>query len=203
MHGDRSHARRRRSGPTAVGGGRAAGGGRPGLAGAPPSNTAPANSNTGGPNGTRIVGAGIDSLYLSYPGTLKLGVQSLLEVLKEQAQSWDPELRSLAQYPLLDWIFEVSPKGARLFSYVLTDSRFRIELAKATSANIPLAHVQVSSAALAAYGPERVVGDLQRAIEELADNVGAPSVSRADLFVDAVTACDLSELDDRQLAGDN
>jgi hypothetical protein len=169
----------------------------PAAEGAPPSNTAPNNSNQGGGDRTPIVGAGVDSLYLSIPGTLRPGTQSLLERLKEQAQSYDPELRALAQYPSHDWIFEVSGKGARLFSYILTDSRYRIELAR-PSATLPLAHVQVSSAALAAYGVAKCVADLLLVLGDLAEIQGDPVVSRADLFVDVTTSCDLTRLEDEQ-----
>jgi len=168
-----------------------------GATGAPPSNTAPDNCNQGGGDRTRIVGAGVDSLYLSIPGTLRPGAQSLLERLKEQAQSPDPELRALAQYPGHDWIFQVSDKGARLFSYILTDSRFRIELAR-PSATLPLAHVQVSSAALAAYGVAKCVEDLLLFLGDVAEVQGDPVVSRADLFVDVTTSCDLTRLEDEQ-----
>jgi hypothetical protein len=169
-----------------------------GVPGAPPSNTAPGSSNTSPPARTRIVAAGIDSLYLSVRGTLKPGAETLLRRLKEQAQSPDPELRALAQFPGHDWIFEVSDKGARRFSYVLTDQRYRIELAKSTSKALPMAHVQISSAALAAYGVTRAIGDLIVVLSELGDVSGEPQVSRVDLYVDAVTTCDLGRIEDEQ-----
>jgi hypothetical protein len=68
------------------------------ASGAPPSNTAPGNSKSEGAGGTKIVGAGIDSLYLSVRGDLKPGIQKILEVLKLNAQSLDPERRALAQF---------------------------------------------------------------------------------------------------------
>ncbi len=168
-----------------------------GAAGAPPSNTAPDNSNQGGGDRTEIVGAGVDSLYLSIPGTLRAGAQSVLERLKEQAQSPDPDLRALAQYPNRDWIFQVSDKGVRLFSFILTDSRYRIEIARA-SVSLPLAHVQVSSAALAAYGVAKCVADLMLFLGDIGEIQGEPVVSRADLFVDVTTSCDLTRLEDEQ-----
>ncbi|MGO9592325.1 MAG: hypothetical protein ACLQFF_09230 [Steroidobacteraceae bacterium] len=169
----------------------------PAASGAPPSNTAPNNSNQGGGDRTTIVGAGVDSLYLSIPGTLRPGTQSLLERLKEQAQSYDSEVRALAQYPNRDWIFQVSDKGVRLFSFILTDSRYRIEIAR-PSVSLPLAHVQVSSAALAAYGVAKCVADLMLFLGDIGDIQGDPVVSRADLFVDVTTSCDLTRLEDEQ-----
>jgi hypothetical protein len=168
-----------------------------GLAGAPPSNTAPENSKGQRHDQTAIVGAGVDSLYLSIPGELKSGIQTLLARLKEQAQSRDPEVRALAQYPVQDWVFGVSDKGARLFSYILTDARYRIELTR-PSATLPLAHVQISSAALAAYGVARCVADLLAVLGDLGEIQGDPVVSRADLFVDVTTKCDLTRLEDEQ-----
>lgn len=169
-----------------------------GAAGAPPSNTAPANSNQGVAPQTRILAAGIDSLYLSYPGTLNAGFQKLLDRLKQQAQSPDPDIRGLSQIELGGQLFEVSDKGARRFAYVLADPAFRIELARGEARALPMAHVQVSSAALATYGVEMAVEMLTHALAEAGELAGQPQVSRADIFVDAVTDHDLSELQDRQ-----
>jgi hypothetical protein len=168
-------------------------------AGAPPSNTAPANGNSDGNNpDTKIVGAGIDSLYLSFPGKLNAGVQSLLDRLKDQAQSRDPDLRSLAQYTVGDWIFEVSDKGARYFSYVLTDSRFRMEISRSSAESMPMAHVQVSSVALASIGVFSAVAELNLILSKMGELAGEPTVSRADLFVDSVTVHDLTQVEDCQ-----
>jgi hypothetical protein len=167
------------------------------ASGAPPSNTAPDTSNHGNFNRTTVIGAGVDSLYLSIPGELKPAAQTLLQRLKEQAQARDPEIRALAQYPVHDWIFDVSDKGARLFSYILTDPRYRIEVAR-PSATLPLAHVQISSAALAAYGVARCVADLLVVLGHFGEIHGDPVVSRADLFVDVTTSCDLTRLEDEQ-----
>jgi len=168
-----------------------------GAAGAPPSNTAPANSiGCGASGGTKVVGSGIDSLYVLVPGSLKESAQGMLERLKQNAQSRDPDLRALAQYPCGDWILEVSDKGARMFSYVLTDSRFRIELARSSASSLPLAHVQISSAALAYFGVAQCIKDLLTILGHLGDVYAPPTVSRADLFVDVVTDADLSHLED-------
>ena len=67
-----------------------------GAAGAPPSNTAPVNSLKGG--SVKILRTGIDSLYLSYPGTLAAESTVALEALKELAQSMIRLGSLLAQY---------------------------------------------------------------------------------------------------------
>lgn len=169
-----------------------------GAAGAPPSNTAPATSISALIPSTRVLVGGVDSLYLSYRGSLRLGVEKLLGQFKQQAQSRDPELRALAQYPVGNYLFEVSDKGSRRFAFVLTDSSYRVELAKSSAESLPLAHVQVSSVALAAYGVERCVRELTSILAQLGSVDGAPTVSRADLFVDAVTCWDLSRIEDEQ-----
>jgi hypothetical protein len=168
-------------------------------AGAPPSNTTPANGNSGGNNpDTKIVGSGIDSLYVSFPGKLNAGVQSILDRLKDQAQSHNPELRCLAQYPVGDSIFEVSDKGARYFCFVLTDSRFRVEISRTSAEIMPMAHVQVSSIALASRGVAGVVAEITEILAKMGEIKGDPTVSRADLFVDAVTGLDLTQIEDNQ-----
>jgi hypothetical protein len=167
-----------------------------GAAGAPPSNTAPATCIDDVTPATRVLATGVDSLYLSYAGTLRPSIEKLISQFKDQAQSRDPELRALAQLPVGDYLFEVSDKGSRRFAYVLTDSSYRIELSKATAESLPLAHVQVSSAALAAYGAEKCVSELTGVLVQLGTVEGEPTVSRADLFADAVTVWDLSRIED-------
>ena len=169
-----------------------------GAAGAPPSNTAPGNSSgDGGRCSTAIVGAGIDSLYLSVPGNLRPDIQRVLDSIKTMAQSRDEEVRAIAQYPMADEVFQVSDKGARVFSYVLTDWRFRMELAR-PSETLPLAHVKVSSVALSALGVQGCVDDLMATLRHFGELVEDPVVSRVDLFVDAQTGWDLSRLEDDQ-----
>jgi hypothetical protein len=169
-----------------------------GAAGAPPSNTAPATSNTPLDPITRILAAGVDSLYLSYRGSLRPSVENLLRTIKDQAQSRDAELRALAQFPVGDYLFEVSDKGSRRFAFVLTDTSYRIELSKSSAESLPLAHVQISSAALAAYGVEQCVRELTSILVQLGTVDGDPTVSRADLFADSLTDWDLSRIEDEQ-----
>ncbi len=169
-----------------------------GAAGAPPSNTAPANSITGDHRATRILASGIDSLYLSQPGTLSPSLQKLIERLKGNAQSVDRDLRDLAQLTLGDELFEVSDKGARRFAYVLTSTAFRVELARSEARSLPMAHIQVSSAALAVWGVNETIERLTAVLREVGELAGDLQVSRADLFVDSLTDQDLSDLADSQ-----
>src|SRR5450755_1925765 len=62
----------------------------------------------------------------------------------------------------------------------------------------PLAYVQISSAALAAYGVAQCVSDLLLVVRDVGESQGQPTVSRGDPFVDVVTEHDLSRLEDEQ-----
>ena len=77
----------------------------------------PISAIRGGGDGTMIVGAGVDSLYLSVRGTLKPGVQSLLERLKTQKRSRRIQSFGRSRNIPVTTGFEVSDKGARLFSW--------------------------------------------------------------------------------------
>jgi hypothetical protein len=93
------------------------------ISGAPPSNTAPANCiltpNTPPSPSFQLLRFGIDSLYLSYPGTLSHEWERDLENLKGIAQSDDPGERATAQVEIGGHLFEVKDKGKGRFPYVL------------------------------------------------------------------------------------
>lgn len=133
---------------------------------------------------------GVDSLYLSYPGTLTDQTLDRLKHLKTLAQSSEPEQQSQAQFLLGGHIFEVKDKGAPLFPYVLEDGAFRIQLAK-PSKTVPMAYVKISSTYLAHVGPEEAETALYALLSELGEIREAANVSRIDLFVDFVSHQDM------------
>ena len=166
-------------------GGRGAPDGNRGGTGAPPSNTAPDNSTVF----FQPLRWGIDSLYLSFPGSLHASVDSDLASLKKQAQSVDYEAAA-AQYPLGDHIFEVRDKGSGLFKYALADGHFDIKLSSGKSGHVPMAYVQVRSGYLAFKAPGPIAIELFDLLSQLGD-INVPKVSRADLFVDFASTVDM------------
>jgi hypothetical protein len=159
---------------------------------APPSNTASDKCNLGFFKSLRW---GVDSLYLSYPGTLADGVDKRLHMLKQLAQSQHPHEQAKAQYKVDQHIFEVRDKGAGLFPYVLQDNAFRISLSRPTAKSLPMAYVQVSSDFLSAVNPETAEEHLRGILDQLGDVEGFPNVSRIDLFVDFVSDVDMEGWD--------
>jgi len=157
--------------------------------GAPPSNTAPANYNQY-PR-PLILKAGIDSLYLSYPGHIHLKTEIELKRLKELAQG-KPEDQALASYPLLEHRFEVWSKGAGRFPFILKDDCFNIKLSSLGAKTLPLAYVQIGSAYLLWKGIEKAVSELIQIISKVGVIEGEPQVSRVDLYVDFVVDADFS-----------
>ena len=133
---------------------------------------------------------GVDSLYLSYPGTLSDKTLDRLKHLKALAQSSEPVQQARAQFLLGGHIFEVKDKGAPLFPYVLDDGAFRIQLAK-PSKTVPMAYVKVSSTYLAHVGPAEAEKALYALLSELGEIREAANVSRIDLFVDFVSHQDM------------
>lgn len=158
------------------------------------SNTVPSNCiNT---HNTKILRSGIDSLYLSYPGSLTEESSIKLTQLKKLAQSGIADRVSLAQLPLSDHLFEVKDKGRHPFAFILADNHYRIELARLGAGRTPLAHVQISSEVLTLQGAELSVLNLTEIINQLGVMEDSPWVSRVDLCVDFVTDYDLSEVMD-------
>lgn len=153
------------------------------VGGAPPSNTAPQNYI--GEDIARLYRWGIDSLYLSYPGTLDPNIRLRLDRLKELAQAETDAERALAQLPIGSHVFEVKAKGNQRFPYVLQDGCFHISVGRSKS--LPLAYVQISSDYLAHAGIPAAVdalGFVVRSLGKIKEGVEEPNVSRADLFVD-------------------
>ncbi|MES9868409.1 MAG: hypothetical protein ABW149_01725 [Sedimenticola sp.] len=174
---------------------RAQSGGEYHSAGAPLSNTAPANCME--PDNTRILRVGVDSLYLSYPGSLSDDAAIRLKVLKELAQSREEDSQKLAQYAVEDHVFQVSDRGRFPFQYILRDGWYRIELSGSHAERTPLAHVQLASEALTFQGPLAMEADLRSVISSLGQLEGEATVGRVDLCVDFTTSTDISAIPER------
>jgi len=152
------------------------------LSGASLSNTAPAkyiqNQNI---NPLRCA---VDSLYISYRGNIFPQIEELLTFVKEQAQHLDKQISAEAFITFADHKFEVKPKGAGRFSFVLSDNWFNIQLSSGKSTSMPLAYVQISSELLTFTKLEDIIKHLDKIIYKLGDVKGPPSVSRLDLCMD-------------------
>lgn len=154
--------------------------------GALPSNTAPANYIED-PTGTRILRYGVDSLYLSYPGTLSKQVEQRLQGLKLAAKGSDEQERARAQFRIKDHLLEVKDRGRGKFQFVLQDNCFDISLSSSTAASLPLAYTQLSSELLTAVGVTEAEKTLRYIINTLGLVSEAPNISRVDLFIDFTT----------------
>ena len=138
---------------------------------------------------------GVDSLYLSFKGSVFVGVEAELKKLKTLAQSPDPLEVAKAQYRIGERIFQVKDRGAGLFPYILEDPAFRLQIPKATSKALPLAYVKLSSGYLASVDVEVAEAEAHKIAEEFGTIDGATRVGRVDLFVDFVTGVDLESWD--------
>ncbi|RKZ03598.1 hypothetical protein DRQ25_17665, partial [Candidatus Fermentibacteria bacterium] len=162
----------------------------PDSPGAPPSNTAPANSVDGD---SKILRAGIDSLYLSYSGNLRDHIEQKLIELKELAQSDDFEEQSQAILEIQDSRFKVLARGAPRFPYILNDGMYNIRLSSGASEKMPLAAVQLRSRGLTESGMEPAVEYLGYLVRELGQ-AQEIKVSRIDLCCDFTSNVGLGSL---------
>lgn len=168
------------------------GGRRGDTEGAQPSNRAPSNSN---PENFTPLLFGVDSLYLSFPGNLSVKWEKELERLKLLAQSESDKEQAQAQLKIGEHLFEVSDHGAKRFPYILADNCFFIKLSSSRAKTLPLAQVQISSEYLHAVGEGAATANLCSIIEQFGGNVGIPTISRADVFLDFICAVDFDKLD--------
>lgn len=155
---------------------------------APPSNTASDKCNSGLFVPLRW---GVDSLYLSFPGTLADSADKKLSELKRIAQSLQPHEQVEAQYSLGDHLFEVKDKGAGMFPFVLQDNCFRIALSRPAAKSLPLAYVQISSHFLNAAKPHLAESILRQLLDQLGDVDPVTNVSRIDLYIDFISDVDM------------
>lgn len=162
--------------------------------GAPPSNTAPGNSKGGGEGGFRLLRYGIDSLYVSYRGKLYREQANALFRLRALAQSNLDRDQTLATYSHGGHHFMVSGRRTPKFAYLLDSPCYHLSLASAGGGLMPMAYVQVKSAWLTEHGVRGVVDELTEIIEKLGVIEEGPTISRTDLFVDAVTGLELGTL---------
>jgi hypothetical protein len=153
-----------------------------------PSNTVPPNT---------ILNYGIDSLYLSYRGSLTGQASEMLRRAKEYA--CDEATKPKAQVHLHGEIFKVHDKGKGKFKYVISNDNYFIQLSdRKSTSKMPFAMVQISSECLAKHSPHAAVEKLKKILVKAGVIISGPNVSRVDLYADIVTPFDfasVSELD--------
>lgn len=174
--------------------------GRPGLRaslkGTESSNTVPYNSNSSCL--TKVLRTGVDSLYLSFKGSLSESMSARLTKLKGLAQSSRDSEVSLAQVRLQGQLFSTQGNGSHPYSFVLVGDHHRISVAKLGAKLLPLAYARISSEQLTALGPTICIFDLEEIIQELGDREGSPNVSRVDLCADFITDYPLESVSERE-----
>ncbi len=154
-----------------------------------PSNTATNNSNNES-LGVKFLRFGVDSLYLSYQGDLFPNIDQKLAKLKKIAQSDRQAQQAKAQLKIGDHLFEVKDKGTSMFSYILEDNAFRIQLSR-PSKSVPMAYVKISSEYLTYKTPADAAKHLYEILGQLGSAQFSANVSRIDLFVDFVSFQDM------------
>lgn len=126
----------------------------------------------------------IDSLYLSYAGSLHSDQEAKLDKLKKLAQADQLSDQAVAQLQINDHIFEVKDKGSGMFPFTIEDNCFRIQLSRQRAKSMPMAYVKISSEYLTHKGVSEVVDDLSAVLSVLGEVKSQPKASRVDLFVD-------------------
>lgn len=153
---------------------------------APALDTPPTNrvSNKYNQEYFKLLRWGVDSLYLSFAGSLHADQEANLERLKKLAQAEQLSEQSAAQLAINHHVFEVKDKGTGLFPYVLDDNSFRIQLSRSRAKSMPMAYVKISSEYLTHKSIDNVMLDLLSVLNSLGVMESQAKVSRIDLFVD-------------------
>jgi hypothetical protein len=130
---------------------------------------------------------GIDSLYVSFKGTLKEGVKERLEEKKKLAQSEDEKEQASARMMLDDHCFEVSDRGTKWYSFILVDNWYHLQISGSKRQKLPQLYVQVSSELLTCYGLDNAIIHLRKIVQMLMETIEEETISRMDIFTDFVT----------------
>lgn len=139
-----------------------------------------------------IVHKGIDSLYLSYRGTVKNEALEEFIRKKELAQSDDDNDQAKAVMAIGDHSFEVMDKGRGKYSFVLIDNWYQIQVSASKRRKVPEVYVQVSSELLNCKGLDDSLKHLREIVSTLLMEIEEETISRVDLFADFITDSDLS-----------
>lgn len=150
--------------------------------GAAPSNTAPQKYPAVVPGVRRVLRVAIDSLYVSFKGSLGPATRARLKDLKELAQGKEPKRRSLAQLEVGGRVFSVLGHGRGRVPFALDHPDFSLSVG--SGEGYPLASVQISSEFLASVGPLNALEDVRHVVRSLAPIQDREAVSRVDLCVD-------------------
>ncbi len=138
---------------------------------------------------------GIDSLYVSFKGTLKEGVKERLEEKKKLAQSEDEKEQASARMMLDDHCFEVSDRGTKWYSFILVDNWYHLQISGSKRQKLPQVYVQVSSELLTCYGLDNAIINLRKIVQMLMETIEEETISRMDIFADFVTDKELEGIE--------
>lgn len=141
---------------------------------------------------------GVDSLYLSYRGSVRDKVLEELIKKKEFAQSDDDGLQATARMFIDEHCFEISDRGRRSYAFVLIDNWFQIQVSASKRKKFPEVYVQISSVLLNCLGLDNALNNLRSIVEKLLVNIEEETISRVDLFIDFASDRDFSEIHDEE-----
>lgn len=140
---------------------------------------------------------GVDSLYLSYRGTVKDEILEELIKKKELAQSDDEKDQALAKMVIGDHCFEVKDKARGKYAFVLVDNWYQVQVSASKRGKVPEIYVQLSSEILNCLGLDESVNSLRKVVENLLAGIEEEVISRVDVFVDFTSDMDFSTLPDK------
>lgn len=138
---------------------------------------------------------GIDSLYVSYKGTPKAGLQEHLEEKKKLAQSEQEKKQALARIAINDHCFEVLDRGTKWYSFILVDNWYHLQISGSKRQKLPQVYVQISSELLTCYGLDTSIQELRKVINMLLEKIEEETISRTDIFTDFVTDRELEAIE--------
>ncbi|SDB37890.1 hypothetical protein SAMN02927930_01458 [Pseudidiomarina indica] len=160
------------------------------VQGAPPCNTAPSKYSE-----TEVLRAGVDSLYLSFHGELRVSLLHKLDQLKEIAKGARCGEERQPTLQLAGVSFKVHAKGRHVYPFVISNKHFSVCIAGNSGFKAPPAYIEISSELLTKYGYENCLDMARKLAKQLFKECDGGSISRFDLCCDFITELDWLSVD--------
>ncbi len=138
---------------------------------------------------------GVDSLYISFRGSLREGLGEYLEEKKKLAQSDDEVDQAMSRMVIGDHFFDVMGSGVRYYPIIMVDNWYRIQVSVSKAKKMPEIYVKISSELLNCHGADSSMVMLRKVVRRLLVKIEEETVSRVDLFVDFTTDVELENIE--------
>lgn len=138
----------------------------------------------------RVVGSGLDIIYIGFHGELREDLPERLENKKRKSQSNLTEIASVekakAQIDIGDQTFKVSSSGESPYYFVVENGSYRIKIVQRNIVQFPPVYVEIKSDYIMDVGEDKAVDNARKIVEEILVEIEHEKVSKVEMYCDLV-----------------